>query len=78
MGADTIRIDELHLRVPGLGREEARRLGEEVARRLSRELPPTVRPQRLSSLDLRAAVPAGTPREKLADAIVLAVRRSLG
>jgi hypothetical protein len=77
MAAETIRIDELHLRVPGLGREEARRLGEEVARRLAEELPREGRPQRLASLDLRTSVPATTPRAGLADAIVRAIRRSL-
>ncbi len=78
MTAETIRIDELHLRIPGLGREEARRVGEEVAKRLSRELPHVARTQRLASLDLTAAVRAGASGESLVDAIVLAVHRSLG
>jgi len=65
MRGERARIHDLHLRVPGLNREEAGRFGREVARRVAEGLPPGRRLE-LGALDLRVRVPAGTPRDRLA------------
>ena len=69
MNAETVRIDELSLRVPGISTEEARRLGEDVARRIASALPPDGRTEHLGALDLRVSIPHGMPRDQLAIAI---------
>ena len=69
MAAETVRIDELVLRVPGLGKEEAQRLGQEVVQRIADRLPPQVRLRHLRALDLRVAISVRTPRRKLAQLI---------
>ena len=77
MAAERIRIDELHLRVPGLSREEARRLGEEVALRLAKDLQGSVRPQLLGSLELRMTAAHGASRDELTRQIADAIWRAL-
>lgn len=72
-----VRIDELVLRVPGLGREEAQHLGQEVARHVADGLPPQIRPTHLRALDLRVAIPAMTPRERMAKSITDAILERL-
>jgi hypothetical protein len=68
MRGETARIHDLHLRVPGLQREEAGRFGQEVARRVAEGLP-SGRTLELGALDLRVQVAAGTPRERLAEVV---------
>ncbi len=77
MPGETVRIDELHLRVPGLSAEEARRLGEEVAWRMADALPVEGRVEHLGALDLRLTVPSGTPRDRLAEEIARAILQKL-
>jgi hypothetical protein len=77
MAAEKIRIDELHLRVPGLSREEARQLGEEVALRLATDLRGSARSQHLGSLELRTTVAQGASRDELTRQIADAIRRAL-
>ena len=59
----TVEIELLQLRIPGLTRDEAQRAGKEVARRVSKALPAHGKRERLSLIDLRVRVPAGTPRD---------------
>jgi hypothetical protein len=61
----TVRIGELHLRVPGLGRHEARSLGEDVARRVANGLREQGRVGHLGALELRVTIPHGTLRDRL-------------
>ena len=77
MAAETVKIDELVLRVPGLRREEAQRLGQEVARHVTDGLPSQGRLQRLRALDLHVAIPPRTPRGKLAKSITDAILERL-
>jgi hypothetical protein len=78
MHAETVRIDDLHLRVPGLSVEEARQMGEEVARRVAEALPVHGRKERLGVLDLRLSIPYGTPRDRLAALIARAILEKVG
>ena len=77
MPAETVRIDDLHLRVPGVSAEEARQLGEEVARRVAEELSVQGRVEHLGALDLRLSVPKGMPRDRLSEEIARAIIEKL-
>ena len=74
----TVGIETLHLRIPGLSREEARRTGEGVAQRVSLDLPAYGKNQRLGALNLRVNLPVGTPRDQIAKLIALALLEKLG
>jgi hypothetical protein len=67
----------MRLRIPGLSVEEARAVGHDVARLLSEQLPSSQRTRHLGALDLRANIAQGTPRERLAELIVQAIKKSL-
>jgi hypothetical protein len=77
MGTDSVEIDKLYLRIPGISRDQARGIGEEVAQRVSRDLPEHGRSQHLGALDLRVNVPVGTPRDQMAKLIALAILEKL-
>lgn len=77
MGRETVRIEEMRLRIPGLSAEEARTLGQDVARLLSEQLPRSGPTRHLGLLDLRTNIPQGTPRDRLAELIVQAIKKSL-
>lgn len=77
MGADSVRIDEMRLNIPGLGREEANILGRDVIQRVSKKLPERIRSRRLTSLDVKVSVPQGTPKERLAEIIAEQICKSL-
>ena len=53
MEADTVRIDELVLRLPGRSAEEGRSLALEVVRRVAGGLPLGVEDKHLGRLELR-------------------------
>jgi hypothetical protein len=61
-----LRIGELRLRVAGLSRDEARHLGEQVARRVAGRVTQHGRLGQLGALEMRLALPSGTPRDLLA------------
>ena len=69
MMAETLRIDELLLRVPDLQPEQARRLAADVAARLARALGRTEMYPVPHGALLWVRVPAGTPRGELAEVI---------
>lgn len=73
MAGETLRIEQLRLRIPGLSGEEARELGSEVAQRVADGLPTGAGPQQLGALDLRVMLPTGTERDRLATLIAEAV-----
>jgi hypothetical protein len=77
MGYDAVEIRELVLRIPGIGRGQARDLGNEVARRLSEELPTWPLRRHAGAIDLRIAIPAGTPHEQLPRVIAEQIARAL-
>jgi len=74
MKTRTIRIDELHIKVPGtLGRDEAHQLARDVGWRIMERLSAIGPAQHLGALDLRLPHKAGSSRSDLADTIAAAV-----
>lgn len=80
MDGEQVRIDHLHLRIPGLSPEEAERLAREVAGRLADRLGALdlEREIRLGALDLRLEMPPGASRETLVEMIVERVLGGVG
>jgi hypothetical protein len=75
MNSTSIQINELNLHVPGLTREQGRKLGEAVAQRLA-ELKPRLEPRRIDSLSV--CVPCGgSSAARIADLIARNIQRSL-
>ncbi len=74
---NSIRIDQLHLRVPGMSREEANHLGITVAQQLARQLPALTRSGNLSGLHVRLAIPTGTPRECLSSVVAAGIAKKI-
>ena len=77
MPEPTLTIRDLRLRVPGLGRGEARRLGEAVARALAENPPAVATSRRLGAVDLRVHASAAHGTDHLAGQIAASLRRSL-
>jgi hypothetical protein len=72
-----LTIGDLHLRLPGRGPEEARRLGAAVARHLA---DPGISPRvsrKIGTMNLRVEAGAGVSTEALAAQIALAIRRQV-
>jgi hypothetical protein len=77
MKSPTVRIDKLHLRVPGLSPDQARRLGTLVGRRIAASPPATKGSQVISAISVRLRTRGtGTP-EQMADDIASHVRGKL-
>jgi hypothetical protein len=74
---ETVRIEEMRLRVPGLSADEVHGLGEEVARRVVDGLPGGHGSRRLGALSLRVTVPEGTSRDRMASLIAEAILRGV-
>jgi len=77
MANNSIRIDQLHLRVRGFSREHPANLGASVAKQLASRLPTSTRAQNISALDVRLAIPIGTPAERLASIIAAGIARRI-
>jgi hypothetical protein len=75
--SSSIRIDGLRLRVPGLSREQARRLGETVASRLADLHLEEVSHGRIPALTVHVRHSSVASVERLADEIIAQLRRSL-
>jgi len=71
------RIDQLHLRVPGLSREQAANLGAAVAKQLAGQLPASMRGRNLNSVRVQLAIPVGTPRACLASIITAGIAKKI-
>lgn len=74
---NTVQIDRLHLRIPGLSREEATRLGADVAEQIAQSLPSDGRHEHLGALDMRVSIQQGTPRDDLARVIAGSILEKL-
>ena len=79
MARDTVRIDELRLRVPGLSAAQARELATNVAQRVADGLPPGGAARRLGALQVRVPAAPATSRKglepRVADAILKGLTR---
>jgi hypothetical protein len=72
-----LTIRDLRIRIPGLGREEARRLGAAVARELAALPPAASSPGELGTVHLRVHGSAAQGPDQLAAQIAASLRRSL-
>ena len=78
MKTQTIRIDELHIRLPGtVRREEATRLAEEVGRRIVGRLPAMGPVRSLGALELRLPYQTDSSPADLAELIAGAIVRGM-
>jgi hypothetical protein len=77
MSEPTLTIRELRLRVPGLGRAEAQRLGEAVARELASQPPMSAAPRALDHLAVRVHGTSAQGVPQLAARIAASIRRSV-
>lgn len=77
MHSDALEIRDLVLRIPGIDRHDARRLGEEVARHLADELPSWQLLRPSSAIAMRIEIAPGTPRDEMARAIAMQILRAL-
>jgi hypothetical protein len=77
MNRQTVTIDQLHLRIPGLSADEARLLAADITQRIGEMLPPDGRHERLGALDVHITLPAGTPRDRMAGPIARAILERL-
>ena len=64
--AESIKIEELRIRVPGLSREEALSLGKDVSRRLLRAFPAGMQPRTFGALDTYVTAPRAAADGELA------------
>jgi hypothetical protein len=77
MARETVRIEQLRLRLPGLSMEQARRFGQEVARQVAEGLPAEGRHTRMGAAQVRVHSPASAPRDQLARNVALRILESL-
>ena len=73
-----LQISNLHLRAPGLSREQAARLGRNVAERLAETPFDQLQSQQIRSLKVQVGPGAGSSVERLADEIASQIRRRIG
>ena len=72
-----IQIDNLHIKVPGLNKEEAHKLGQNVSRRVAEDLPSNVKSGHLDSLNLNVSIPTDTGTNHLTSFITEAIIKSV-
>lgn len=78
MSTAKVQINEMRLRVPGLRREQAQRLGEIVAERLARHtLAGDQQGRVIPSLNIRLHSNAGSSVEQMASEIAGSIGRSI-
>lgn len=77
MARDTVRIDELRLRVQGLSAEQARILATNIAQRVADDLPLDGPARRLGALHLRVPAAPGTSRAGLEQMVAGSILKGL-
>lgn len=77
MKSTSVHIKELRVRASGLTQEQARRLGELVAQRLSETPLSADRSRRIPSASVQVCSSGRNSLERVADDIVVGIRRSL-
>jgi hypothetical protein len=77
MARNTVQIENLHLRIPGLSREDGQRLGADVAQRIAESLPASGTTEHLGALAMRVSIREGTPPEQLARTIARSILEKL-
>lgn len=74
---ETLRIDELLLRLPSLDETRARRIAEDVSARLARAVGRTDMYPVPAGVALSVRIPAGTPPDELAETIARRILEAL-
>ena len=77
MARNTVQIAKLHLRIPGLSRAAAERMGADVAHHVAQGLPASGRRERLGALAMRVSIQPGTSRDGLAKLIAQSIVEKL-
>jgi hypothetical protein len=77
MARDTVRIDELRLRVPGLSAAQARVLATNIAQRVADGLPSDGPARRLGALHLRVPAAPGSSHAGLEQAVTGSIVKGL-
>jgi hypothetical protein len=77
MIAETLRIDELLLRLPSLDETQARQIAEDVSARLVRAVGRAEMFPVPAGVALSVRIPAGTPPDELADTIARRILEAL-
>ncbi|MEJ7828883.1 MAG: hypothetical protein WKF91_11820 [Segetibacter sp.] len=72
-----IQIEEMIIRVPGMGAEDARLLGGEVASRMAARIPETIENKQIDELNIRLSLSPGMGRDALADNIATQILQQL-
>jgi hypothetical protein len=63
------QIEEMIIRVPGIGEEEARLLGQEVAQQISARLPEGASNRYIPNLDVQLSLSSNVSRSEMVNAI---------
>jgi hypothetical protein len=74
---ETLRIDDLLLRVPGVDERDAPRLAREVGARLARALDRAEMSDVPAGATLHVRIPYGTPRGEMADVVARQILEAL-
>ena len=77
MNSASVQIDQLNLRVPGLTREQGRKLGEAVAQRLAALRLTGQKPRRITSAKVRIRSGSNGSVEVMANEIVASINNKL-
>jgi hypothetical protein len=77
MMPQTLRIDDLLLRLPSLDEEQAHRIAKDVADRLARTVGRTEMYRLPAGAALSIRIPDGTPRDELAETITRRILEAL-
>ena len=72
-----IQIDEMVIRVPGMGPEDARWIGEEVASQIAGRLPDQVENKKIDELNVKLSFSPGLGRAEIANRIADQLFRQL-
>ncbi len=75
--ARTVEIETLHLRLPGLSRDEAQSVARKVSDQVSKRLPRGRKAQRIDAINLRVNLSAGLSQDELSKLIARAILEKL-
>ena len=72
-----LEIETIQLRIPGLSRPEARRVGVDIVERVSKEIPAHGPKQRLGKVQMQISVPVGASSDQIAKLVAQAILEKL-
>lgn len=73
----TVEIETLHLRLPGLTRDEAQSVARKVSEQVSKRLPRRRTTQRIDTINLRVNLSAGLSQDEISKLIARAILEKL-